>query len=250
MSDGAPPSIRRVRWYHLLIPLLASVVVPLLAVGVVVAWIWFCGVPVQMARLIANFYFLCLIQAASQVGMLGAALWLLGRNNDPELPARFTRPGARALMLGLGAAVVAMVMLGLFEYLCDTFLHTHLGDDAARLPITPHNWSQLPVGILVIAILAPLSEEAYFRGLALGWGRRHWGRGAAVLFSSVLFGLVHGKWLVPGGLDGWLLTAELAAMGLVLAFVALRTRTLWASCATHALNNLCAVGLLFLFPSS
>jgi membrane protease YdiL (CAAX protease family) len=250
MSDGGPPPVWRVRWYHLLIPLLASIAAPLLAVGIVIAWIWLSGAPLQLAKLTADFYFLCLIQAASQVGMLGAALWLLWRNSDPELPARFTRPGGRALALGLGAAVMAMAALGLFEYLCDTFLHTHLGDDAARLPITPRNWSQLPVGVLVIVILAPLSEEAYFRGLALGWGRQHWGRGIAVLFSSVLFGLVHLKWAVPGGLDGWLISAELTAMGAVLALVAMRTRTLWASCATHALNNLCALGLLFLFPPS
>lgn len=250
MSDGGPPPIRRVRWYHLLIPLLASVAAPLLAAGIVIAWIWLSGAALQLAKLTADFYFLCLIQAASQIGMLGAALWLLWRNTDPELPARFTPPTARALLLGLGAAIAAMAILSLFEYLCDTFLHTHLGDDAARLPITPHNWRQLPIGILVIAILAPLSEEAYFRGLALGWGRRHWGRGVAILLSSALFGLVHFKWLMPGGLDGWLVTAELVGMGAVLALVAMRTRTLWASCATHGLNNLCALALLFLLPPS
>ena len=248
MRDGAPPMIRRVRWYHLPLPLLASIVLPLLAVGAVAGWILLSGAPLDMGGLIANFYFLCLIQATSQVGMLGAALWLL--RQDPDLPVRFTGFTRRALLLGLAAAVAAMAVLGLFEYLCDTFLHTHLGDDAARLPITPRTWSQLPMGILVIAILAPLAEEAYFRGVVMGWGRGHWGRGAAILISSLLFGLVHGKWLLPGGLDGWLLTVELTAMGVVLALVATRARTLWASCVTHALNNLCAVALLFLFPPS
>lgn len=246
MSDGAPPMIRRVRWYHLPLPLLASIVLPLLAVGVVIAWIWLSGAPVLLSKLLGDFYFLCLIQATSQIGMLGTALWLLRWN--PGLPVRFTGFTGQALLLGLVAAIAAMAALGLFEYLCDTFLHTHLGDDAARLPITPRTWSQLPVGILVIAILAPLAEEAYFRGVVMGWGQGHWGRGAAILVSSLLFGLVHGKWLLPGGLDGWLLTVELTAMGVVLAFVAMRARTLWASCATHALNNLCAVALLFLFP--
>lgn len=244
MSDGAP-AIRRVRWHHLLTPLLASLAAPILAAIVIAGWFLLAGVPLQPAKLAQNFYVLCLIQAASQIGMLGTALWLLSRINDPALPARFAPPSRRALLLGLGAAIACMLVFSGFEYLCDTFLHTHMGDDAARLPIAPRSWSQLPLGLLVIAVLAPLSEEAYFRGLVLGWGQRHWGQGAAIALSSLLFGLVHLKWLTPGGLDGWLISAELAAMGVVLALVAMRTRTLWASCVLHALNNLCAVALMF-----
>jgi membrane protease YdiL (CAAX protease family) len=245
VSDGAP-AIRRVRWHHLLTPLLASIVVPVLVALVVAGGMLLAGVHFQTAQLAQNFYILCLVQAASQIGMLGTALWLLSRINDPALPARFARPTMRALLLGVAAAIACMAVFALFEYLCDTFLHTHLGDDAARLPIAPRTWAQLPLGVLVIAVLAPLSEEVYFRGLVLGWGQRHWGRGGAIALSSLLFGFVHLKWLTPGGLDGWLLSAELAAMGVVLALVAMRTRTLWASCAMHALNNLCAVALMFL----
>ena len=244
MSDGAP-AIRRVRWHHLLTPMLASIVVPVLVAIVIAGGFLLTGVPMNKAALAHDFTLLCVIQAASQIGMLGTALWLLSRINDPDLPARFTLPTKRALLLGVAAAIACMAVLGLFEYLCDTFLHTHLGDDATRLPIAPHTWAQLPLGLLVIAVLAPLSEEAYFRGLVLGWGQRHWDRGAAIALSSLLFGFVHLKWLTPGGLDGWLISAELAAMGMVMATVAMRTRTLWASCTMHALNNLCAVALLF-----
>jgi membrane protease YdiL (CAAX protease family) len=246
MSDGAAPAIRRVRWYHLLTPMLASLVVPVLVALVVAGGMLLSGMRLDAAKLAQNFYVLCLIQATSQIGMLGVTLWLLSRITDPALPARFTWPTRRALLLGLAAAIACMVVFSGFEYLCDTFLHTHMGDDAARLPIAPRSWAQLPLGLLVIAVLAPLSEEAYFRGLVLGWCQRHWGRGAAIMLSSVLFGLVHLKWLTPGGLDGWLISAELVAMGAVLALVAMRTRTLWASCALHALNNLCAVALMFL----
>jgi membrane protease YdiL (CAAX protease family) len=244
MSDGAP-AIRRVRWHHLLTPLLASILVPVLAAAVIAGALLLTGVPLQTAKLARNFYMLCTIQAASQLGMLGTSLWILSRITDPALPARFIRPTRRALLLGLGAAVAAMTVFTAFEYLCDTYLHTHMGDDAARLPIAPHSWAQLPLAFVVIAILAPLSEEAYFRGIVLGWGQRHWGNAAGIAVSSLLFGFVHLKWLTPGGLDGWLISGELAAMGVVMALVVLRTRTLWASCVLHGLNNLCALALMF-----
>lgn len=236
MSESAAPAIRRVRWHHLLTPLLASIVVPVLAALVIAGGLLLAGIPMDPAKLARNFTVLCLIQGASQIGMLGTSLWLLSRVTDPALPA---------LLLGVAAAIACMAVFSPFEYLCDIFLHTHLGDDAASLPIAPRTWSQLPLGLLVIAVLAPLSEEAYFRGLVLGWGQRHWGRGAAILLSSLLFGFVHLKWLTPGGLDGWLISAELVGMGVVIALVAMRTRNLWASCAMHAVNNLCAVAMMF-----
>jgi membrane protease YdiL (CAAX protease family) len=249
VSDGAPPLIRPVRWYHLLTPLLASIALPVLVAIVIAGVFLLTGVPLRRAALAQNFYLLCTIQAASQIGMLGFSLWILSRVTDPALPARFAWPTRRALLLGLAAAIAAMAVFTLFEYLCDTFLHTHMGDDAARLPIAPRTWAQLPLGFLVIVILAPLSEEAYFRGLVLGWGQRHWARGGGIVLSSLLFGAVHLKWLTPGGLDGWLISAELAVMGVVMALVAMRTRTLWASCTMHALNNLCALALMFLSAS-
>lgn len=245
MTDQTRPP-RRVRWYDLLTPMLGTILLPVLGGVVVLGWDLLGHHRFDVA-LLHDFYFLCLIQLLSQLGMLAPCLWVLARVTDPALPARFVAPGWRALAWALAAAVALMAAMTLFEYLCDTFLHTHLGDDAARLPIAPHGWRQLPLGLLVIAVLGPLAEEAYFRGLVLGWGRRHGGRAFAILLSSLLFGLVHLKWWTPGGLTGWLLTAELALMGAALALVAMRTGSLWASAAMHALNNVSAVVLLFLF---
>jgi uncharacterized protein len=91
-----------------------------------------------------------------------------------------------------------------------------------------------------------LTEEIYFRGLVLGWLRRHWGLAWAIALSSLLFGFMHLKWLTPGGTGGMVATAELVAMGVLLALVAARTGSLWASFITHGVNNLCA-GLVAVF---
>ena len=91
-----------------------------------------------------------------------------------------------------------------------------------------------------MALLGPLTEEAYFRGLVLGWLARHCGLFWSVALSALFFGMLHLKWLTPGGLSGTVATAELVAMGVLLALVAVRTGSLWASFMTHATNNLCA----------
>jgi membrane protease YdiL (CAAX protease family) len=91
-----------------------------------------------------------------------------------------------------------------------------------------------------VALLGPLTEEAYFRGLLLGWLRQHGGFVWSVFLSALLFAALHLKWLTPGGMDGAVATAELVAMGVLLALVAARTGSLWASFITHGVNNLCA----------
>ena len=106
--------------------------------------------------------------------------------------------------------------------------------------VLPHRVDQLALGLFTVAILAPVTEEVYFRGIVLGWMRRHWGLAWAIGLSSLVFGVMHLKWLTPGGAGGMVATAELVAMGIVLALVALRTGSLWASFLTHGVNNLCA----------
>jgi membrane protease YdiL (CAAX protease family) len=250
VNDGAPPLIRRVRWYHPLLAGFASVLMLGLAAIAVLVWhVVRFGAPLSpytLAALFRDFDIGCLVTGAQEAGMLGVSLWFLSRITDPALPARFTKPTARLLLRGAGIAVALMLGIGLFTFLCDTFLHTHLGDDG--LPFHPTSLVQLPQALLAIAVLAPLAEEAFFRGLVMGWLARHWGRWAALIGQALLFGLVHGKFWMPGGLDGWLLTGALAAMGFVLGLCAWRSGNLWTSVAIHAVNNGCAVLALFFLP--
>jgi membrane protease YdiL (CAAX protease family) len=250
VSDGAP-AIRRVRWYHLLLAAAASLLLLSLAAGAVLVWFSrgfaIALPPGTLAALFRDFNIGCLVTGAQEAGMLGAALWFLSRIDDPALPARFGGLSKRTLLQGAATAIALMLAIGLFTFLCDTFLQTHLGDD--DLPFHPTRLLQLPLALLVIAVLAPLAEEAFFRGLLMGWLARRSGRWPALIGQALLFGLVHGKWWMPGGLDGWLLTGELAAMGFVLGLLAWRTGNLWLSTTIHAVNNGCAVLLLFFLPS-
>ena len=245
MSIGAPASVRRVRWYHVPVAFAASLLLSLIAGVVYLLWQALTQPDFDLGLYPRDFYFLSTVQAGACLGMLLASLWFFSRISD--LPCRFRVPSLRDLLTALGAALVLMLAATLFEIFCDTFLGTHLAEDTARLPIAPRSWAQLPLGILVIAVLAPLSEEAFFRGLLLGWLHRHWGRWPAILGSSLVFGLVHLKMFTAPALDGWLLTLELSAMGAAFALLALRTGNLWVSGAVHALNNLCVVLVVFFF---
>lgn len=88
--------------------------------------------------------------------------------------------------------------------------------------------------LLSVVVAAPLFEEWLCRGIVLESLRETCGTFAAWIVSSLFFALLH---LDP------LYAANAFVMGLVLAFVYLRTRSLWSSVALHALNNASAFWL-------
>lgn len=88
--------------------------------------------------------------------------------------------------------------------------------------------SPWPTALFVVSVVAPLTEEALFRGLLLRGFVRRWGEGPALFLSSALFALFHlNVWQAP--------TAFLA--GLFLGWLCLRTGTLFYAVLAHALFN-------------
>ena len=82
--------------------------------------------------------------------------------------------------------------------------------------------------LVVVGIVAPFTEEPLFRGLMqLGLmrrGHRWW----AVVFTSLLFAVMH---LSPGQIPPTFL------IGLALGWICLRTRSLWPCILAHAVHN-------------
>ena len=89
-------------------------------------------------------------------------------------------------------------------------------------------WDVRLLMLPVTAIGPGVSEELFFRGFVLGKGQRVVGTTAAVIISALAFGAVHVD-------PGHVIAASL--MGGYLAFVVLRTGSLWVTIVAHVMNN-------------
>ncbi|MDR3683330.1 MAG: type II CAAX endopeptidase family protein [Geothrix sp.] len=99
-------------------------------------------------------------------------------------------------------------------------------DRALGLPDLPDPISA--VGALGVVLGAPLAEEVLFRGYGLARIRELGGEGRALLFTALMFALLHGSWVkLPGTF----------AIGLFLGWLVLRTGSLWPAILGHFINN-------------
>lgn len=88
-------------------------------------------------------------------------------------------------------------------------------------------------GILRIVIIAPIVEELIFRGVIMSGFSRIYHPVFAIFFSALLFALFH--------LNPWQFPATFA-LGLILGWIRIRTGSVLACIAGHAIHN----GLVFL----
>jgi membrane protease YdiL (CAAX protease family) len=88
-------------------------------------------------------------------------------------------------------------------------------------------------GILRIVIIAPIVEELIFRGIIMSGFTRNYNAVFAIFFSALLFALFH--------LNPWQFPAAFA-LGLILGWIRIRTGSVLACIAGHAIHN----GLVFL----
>jgi uncharacterized protein len=112
---------------------------------------------------------------------------------------------------------------------------------------TPNNTVQLvqgfgggplamAIGFVLVGVIAPFVEEVAFRGVVFAGLRAGWGTVWAVLISGALFGIVH---LEP------LETVPLALIGMGLAVVFARSRSLWPAIIAHGAYNVVVLSVAF-----
>lgn len=82
--------------------------------------------------------------------------------------------------------------------------------------------------VLLLSVVAPITEEPVFRGLLLAGVLLHRRRGTAIAITSLLFAAMH--------LNPWQFGPALA-LGVLLGWWFVRTRSLWPCIFGHALNN-------------
>ncbi|MDQ2934899.1 MAG: CPBP family intramembrane metalloprotease [Chloroflexota bacterium] len=140
----------------------------------------------------------------------------------------------RSVGIGLGFGLIAWVGATLVSALAAWLLKS------AGIPPEPQAAEQALsivdplIAVPAVVIVAPIAEELFFRGVVFNaWLREH-GYRRALLGSSLLFALIHGSLLA---------LLPIFVLGIGLALVYERTRSLLASIVMHATVNGISVAL-------
>jgi membrane protease YdiL (CAAX protease family) len=97
--------------------------------------------------------------------------------------------------------------------------------------------------LVMVTLLAPITEELFFRGFLFTALRRWVGLLPAALATGVVFGGIH-----AGGTDAQFLV-PLMVFGAILCFLYWKTDSLLAPMALHAVNNSLAFGVSLEWPA-
>lgn len=144
-----------------------------------------------------------------------------------------TRFEPRFLWWSLGLVIGTIVLAVLLEPLL------HAGEEQGFAPETwqPEHAEVFVANALVTSLVGPFAEELFFRGLGVRV-LAAFGVWTAIAVSAVVFGLVHG---LPVALP------TLVLFGAGLAWLRVRSRSVWPSVAAHVGYN--GLGILLLILS-
>lgn len=176
--------------------------------------------------------------------MLADALVTVAAFALPAAMGLLVLDGDQRRLVPLGALsaeqILALTMTGALAVAPLTLLHDMLGmllawPQEAVAPMASGRAAALFLPVLLkSALLAPLCEEAFFRGYLLG-ALAPYGRRAAVLATALLFALMHmGQGMLP-----------CALLGVLLGALTLRTGSLLAPLLVHGCYNLAIVLISF-----
>ena len=153
--------------------------------------------------------------------------YVLSGGEDDEQTPRF---GIGKMLIALIVCFSGMYIFALIGEGVNSIINLLSGGmlgntDALNDLISATPWYVTIVGT---CILAPIIEEIVFRKWIIDRARP-FGEFAACLLSGILFGLFHGNFL-----QGFYTTA----LGLIFAYVYIRTKNIWYTIAMHSIINL------------
>ena len=175
------------------------------------------------------------------------AIWLLlPRRSEASLRSYFPSVSGPTVWLALAsgvgfAIVIAVVLTVLAESHAVSFHET-----PAERALIPHNLPEFALALVAIAIVGPIVEEVYFRGILLRWLRAKMPRAIAAVPNAALFAATHFRFATHIGIEGLVLTAGLFVFGLFAVAWASATKSLWPSIAAHGMYNATLIGAPFL----
>jgi membrane protease YdiL (CAAX protease family) len=146
--------------------------------------------------------------------------------------------GPRIALGAIGLALLAWFVYILCAGLLAPLLQPDQEDVTRELGTNKDELGSVAVAAFLIVIVAPLSEEMFFRGFMFGGLRRSMSMWPAALISAAVWGSLH---LGAGNIG---VAVQLAVFGVILAWLYERSGTLWAPVLAHTINNTIAFVLL------
>jgi membrane protease YdiL (CAAX protease family) len=179
------------------------------------------------------------ILLAGLIAYLSGRGWPRGTSATRRRLLRWNSMPLSTFFLAVGAGALGLAAFGGLWIAAADLVHIPAGVQPKMTGVPlPTAISFLVMG----ALAAPLSEEAAFRGYAMGILEKAWGHApAAIVGSSVLFAAVH----FLQGIDAVKLSLYFAA-GLLFAVVGYLTNSLYAVMVVHSLGDV--LGFTVLWP--
>lgn len=138
------------------------------------------------------------------------------------------------MMLSVMVAIISGYVITEIATLLHMTLHTN-ADDLQKAFGQHYPWT-LRATLAVAIVVAPVSEEAFFRGFVLQGLRTRMNNPLAIVVSSLIFAIIH---FSPGSFF------QLFTLSVMLGVLRVYTRSLWPGIMLHTANNLLsAVSLL------
>ncbi len=173
---------------------------------------------------------LIISQVISYVPLIAYLLYVVPRLAHRSLADLGVRkPTAHELRIGLLGIPTMWIVVALSSSALTLITHEHTTEAAVELLRQLRDPLDTALFVLIAVLLAPMIEEFTFRVFLFNAIKCHTTTGIGVLFSGLLFGLVHGS--------GITVILPLALGGMVLAMVYQRSGCYWSNVVTHAMFN-------------
>lgn len=180
-------------------------------------------------------------------GVIVSVPWMVRRFRTTRQDIGLTRlPSWTDLGLAPAGFVIYLLASGLVTYVVAQLVTGFNASEAQNVGFQDLSRQyEYVLAFITLVIIAPVAEEAIFRGYLYGKLRKSVPIWAAIGVTSLLFGLLHMKW--DGGLlAGANVGLDVFVLSIVMCSLREMTGSIWAGIILHMLKNGLAFYLLFI----
>ena len=143
---------------------------------------------------------------------------------------------SKSIFYGVVGGVLCIVLATASEYIITKFLHHSVSQEISEALLSNDSVYVRTALIFTVAILAPFTEELFFRVIVMNAFLNKTKPAHAIWVTAVLFSISHR--------EPWLFL-PIFLIGVVEGVIYNRTRSLFPAVLSHTLNNISAVIILY-----